>query len=339
MSKKQKFKIEEFLELEAEEGSDNEAHDDFVKKKVKAPRNSEGSEEGNVHEADLSDLVDNSEKVDLEDELARIRARYLEEEIEQDKDKIKRVIRGPVKRKLADREAEDNIEVRKKTVVATLGIKSYNSNTNTQSSENDENPVKPRRKLTNNKFSNKILRNLNENLSTNLDSDEENFNEDLNEILDEYENNLKKEISGLEDRKIKIKERLKENELIMANVINLNQTNTNINKNKSIKPNKFMNLKTITQNNKNSYLNALKNENFFSQQENSTKLTGQNSNFFNDKITEENAKNTKNSKTVKTFHIFNQKIKMDSDKKIQISSIFENGGREKLIQINKHNYK
>jgi hypothetical protein len=101
----------EFIEQEAEEGSDNEEHDDFIKN---IDYNAEDKEyEGVDLDADLVELIDNAVDLNEEDEYEAFR-KYLEDIRLKDREEIKKIIRGEFRSKHEDLELEVEEDERKR---------------------------------------------------------------------------------------------------------------------------------------------------------------------------------------------------------------------------------
>jgi hypothetical protein len=189
------LRLSDYLDLEAEEGSDNEEHDNVVKRTEDVDENEE--------EKDVEGLIDDSIKNTLSD-LTKLRDKYNLEEIAEDKKSINNIIDGNFKRKkrkyqdLQDsQEDKDTIAIRKKLVGS--------------SQEQGE------------KFDkNKILVNFSK-YKKMVESDS-NENEHLNEMIENYENDIKKKITENSSTfKRNFKERIQETNRILENVIDLNK--------------------------------------------------------------------------------------------------------------------
>ena len=89
----------QFIEQEAEQGSDNEEHDDIVKKINYEDQNKQF--EGIDLDADLAELIDNAVDLNEQDQFEAFR-KYLEDIKIKDREEIKQIIRGEFRSKHED---------------------------------------------------------------------------------------------------------------------------------------------------------------------------------------------------------------------------------------------
>jgi hypothetical protein len=269
-----------YFDYEAELGSDNEDHDDIVKKITKSEEeDSEKDEDEN-----LKDLIDNNEQVFDEDYLQK---KFFEDMLMKDSEEIRRVISGP-ERDLINRKRQREEEDEQDTI----------QNRIRKSTVNEEENIK---------FSVKNLYKNIKRIEKKLkeEGEEQEDNEELNSIYSNLESKIKMMIEKKKEGKKDFYSRLKENEKILKHVIILN-TNDNENKlnenenkffikgvksqvEKSEKSTGHLNhttvIKTTTDksfnkynfNHKNSFLHAMKNDKYYKKEIAENSLTSQNS--------------------------------------------------------------
>jgi hypothetical protein len=257
-----------FLDVEAELGSDNEEHDDIVKKITDSDKEDDEQEEY------LKDLI-NDDK--LEEETDLLQKKYFDDMLERDRAEVKRVISGPQvekkttgnKRNRTENEEDDELTIE-------MRMKKFKS-------EEDEDSKDPQFHLKN---LYKNFKSLEKKISENTD---ENHNDELIEMQQSIETKIMKEIAEKDKEHIKLLfNRMKENEKILEeNVINLNCRSSNDDKN----ANKFLIRGSFNQmsqvnnsiinnnsnkislaprvNHRNSFLHAMKNDKYFVKNENS----------------------------------------------------------------------
>lgn len=186
-----------FIEKEAELGSDNEEHDDVVKKLTSDDEYDEKNDK-----IDIPNLI-NDEKIDeklLRNEINK--EKFIDDMLIKDKEEIKKVIEGPQERKSIDEEmmAFNDEELPLKLRLEKMLNKNYE-----EDKEND--------KLT---FTS-IMKNF-KNLKKQLQNEEN--NDELKDALENYEMNAIKKIREIQKiNQNEIKNRIKENESILENVL------------------------------------------------------------------------------------------------------------------------
>jgi hypothetical protein len=204
--KEAKFRRNEFVDSEAELGSDKEEHDDVVKK---IKENDEEDLSDNQEE-DLPDLIDKNEE-NLNIDKDEIQKKFFNEMMDQDKKEIRQVINGPAQRQKRMRSTLDKLpETEDDYLALNMRIKKYK--TNGSEDENEPGFI--------GNFLN-IQKQIEENIADQHD-------EDLKEMLQTYENNKIKKIA---EKNVKIDEiielRNKENDKILENVVIQNNVNKN----------------------------------------------------------------------------------------------------------------
>lgn len=257
-----------FLDVEAELGSDNEDHDDIVKKITDSDKEDEEQEEY------LKDLI-NDEK--LEEETDLLQKKYFDDMLEQDRAQVKRVISGPqVEKKVAighKRNRTENEEDDEMTL--EMRMKKFKS-------EEDDDSKDPQFILKN---LYKNIKSLEKKISENTD---ENHNDELIEMQQSLETKIMKEIAEKDKDHIKLLfNRMKENEKILEeSVINLNSRSSCDDKNSNqffirgslgqmsqfnskLNNSSFNKGLTPRVNHRNSFLHAMKNDKYFVKNENS----------------------------------------------------------------------
>jgi hypothetical protein len=187
------------FELEADLGSDNEEHDENIKKI------SDDEIEDDNEENDLEDFIVKDED-NLNENADAIKRKFYYDLLEKDKDELRQVIHGPKKKEYLDlkrnRNADNNqdeeitIEMRMKKYISDKTEKDY--------------PKYNKKKIINNLIS------IREKM---LETNVEGRNEELTEICEDLESKIIKNFSTNQKDLII---RMKENEKILENVINLN---------------------------------------------------------------------------------------------------------------------
>ena len=181
-----------YFDKEAELGSDNEEHDNVIKKTY---NNSSSYFESENEEEDLDDLIDDTNIFNNNEQ----KEKFIEDMLIKDKEDILKVIEGKTK--------EKNV------------IKNNN---------NDELPLKIRiERMKNNKeFENDELnfKSIFSKIKKFEKECEENDNEELIDAFNNYKKNKIKKFNEMNNSKIiELKERMKENNKILENVILLNK--------------------------------------------------------------------------------------------------------------------
>jgi hypothetical protein len=193
---KKLLNLKTFFEYEAELGSDNEQHDDVVKK-VDDDDN-DYMEDDNE---DLKDLIaDGEDEEDKED----IKEKYFHEMLEKDKEEIRKVISGP---ELRLKRSRTDIKPDIDYLPLDSRLKKFRSTDDVLYAFNED-----------------ILFKHQRNKDT-IEEEEANCsNDELKEMYKSYESNvIKKVVEKSKDSFRQINTRMNENSKILANVINLNE--------------------------------------------------------------------------------------------------------------------
>ena len=182
-----------YFDKEAELGSDNEEHDNVIKKTYN--NNSSSYFDSENEEEDLDDLIDDNNIINNNEQ----KEKYIEDMLIKDKEDILKVIKGKTKEKKV--------------------IKNNN---------NDELPLKIRiERMKNNKeFDNDKInfKSIFSKVKKFEKEFEENDNEELIDAFNNYKKNKIKKFNEMNNSKIiELKERMKENNKILENVILLNK--------------------------------------------------------------------------------------------------------------------
>jgi hypothetical protein len=327
-----------FFDVEAELGSDNEEHDDIIKKITDSDREDDENLDG-----DLKDLIEDDENLDEEGEL--LQKKFFDDMLERDRAQVKRVISGPqqekekvtkIKRNRSENEEEDDDEMN-----LEMRMRKF------KSSQEDEETQDPQFQL---KSLYRNYKSLEKKISENLD---ENQNDELTEMYQSMESNMMKKIAEQEKDHIKLLiNRMKENEKILENVINLNSNNGNEfdgkNKNAFLNKGNIANsavTSTVTSklapkmNHRNSFLHAMKNDKYFVKTENSlTDLSLKNQGSFdgNSNISASASNSAVIPEVKKGFQILgankaNINMNLNSNKSSNLSALFTRSSK------NRHN--
>jgi hypothetical protein len=247
---KKLLNLNAFFEYEAELGSDNEQHDDIVKKV-----DHDDNDYLDEYNEDLKDLIADEFEEDKED----IKEKYFNDMLDKDKEELKKVIQGP---ELRMKRARTDIKMDPDYLPLDMRLKKFKSNDESLYSFNE----------------NILFRNF-ESLQQKINEDE-GENDELKEMYQTYENNVIKKITEKsKEFKDHFNNRNIENNKILENVINLNQKKkeeVNVNnvffkKGTTIRPIgssviSQINLQKFGEKfNKNSLLYAMKNDKYYSQ--------------------------------------------------------------------------
>ena len=243
-----------YVEKEAELGSDNEEHDDIVKKVYHSDSDSEKENDKNAQ--DIENLIDNEENDSFDQN-----QKYFDDMLEKDHEEVLKVIEGPKKRIIK--------EVPKKIMLDENGLSlkvrmERMSDLNNLRDEEDEN---------NEEYQFKNLENKLKELKKR--ENEEEMNEEIKEMIESNNNKLIKQINIITGQQNKrFKQHMQENEAILKNVI-MNEDEDSLNKKKennnivikvngtaSLTNKKFKHLFVLIKfgNGKNSLLNHIKKE-------------------------------------------------------------------------------
>jgi len=330
--------LKEFLDLEAEEGSENEEHDNRIKPLAKSEKE-ESCGENEDPNADLEGLIDDDLK-ECDKHSNLIRNKFKEDELNDDRKLIKEVIRGNFKckkRKWEDFQKdnpeldcnsenleENNVFIgkRKKMIASRL-----TGENNHEISSNNFNKNKTNLKIVNVSKYKRQLENFSQpgeenNNQKNTPNEEET---EITDLIIDYQAQIKKKITEQSSAfKRKLQDRIKENDQILKSVIDLNKTQVQSQKNiKSGNP--FLSFSS-SQFSQNSMLNAMKKDKYFSQ--NSERFSQKESNDFNSTLLNKNQGNN----LFPMFHKNNNPL--NSDKKNKISAIFNKGDITKKVKMN-----
>ena len=186
-----------YFDKEAELGSDNEDHDDLIKKVYHSDSDSEKENDKNAK--DIDNLIDNEEKENYVQN-----KKFFDDMLEKDHDEILQVIEGPKKRIVK--------ELPKKIMIEDNGL----SLKVRMERMNDMNLLREEEEE-NNEFKN-IENRLKE---LKKEANEEEMNEELREMREINNNKIMKQISIMTGQQNKrFKEHLQQNKEILKNVIN-----------------------------------------------------------------------------------------------------------------------
>ena len=188
-----------FVEKEAELGSDNEDHDDVIKKVYHSDSDSEKENDKNAK--DIENLIDNEANDSFDQN-----EKYFDDMIEQDHEEILKVIEGPKKRIVK--------EVPKKIMLDDNGL----SLKVRMERMNDINNLRDEEDENNEEYQFKNLENKLKELKKR--SNEEETNEELKEMIEINNNKIIKQINIITGQQSKrFKQHMQENEAILKNVI------------------------------------------------------------------------------------------------------------------------
>lgn len=263
------LRIKDFIETEAEEATDEEC---------KEKRLSINEEENSIEGEIIQDLIDdqNIHPRKLNKSHKEIRNKFLNDELEKDEKEIKEILSGAaIKRKWTNTRKDKDTD---------------DSHLNDKKLKREHKPIQNLSKF-------KLKITSQEEDSTTVSNEDEEA-EGINELLYQYENKIKKEIvENSKEYQQKFNQRLKENEEILSNVINLNNKGEESRKrNKEGRRNIFFPCA------QNSILNAIKKDKYYNNENENEKKVNTNS---------------------RTFHIFQKDFPIDSDKKIKVERIFQ----------------
>ena len=200
-----------YVEKEAELGSDNEEHDDIIKKVYHS--DSESEKENDKNAQDIENLIDNEENDSFDQN-----QKYFDDMLEKDHEEVLKVIEGPKKRIIK--------EVPKKIMLDDNGLSlkvrmERMSDLNNLRDEEDEN---------NEEYQFKNLENKLKELKRR--ENEEEMNEEIKEMIESNNNKLMKQINIITGQQNKrFKQHMQENEAILKNVI-MNEDEDSLNKKK-----------------------------------------------------------------------------------------------------------
>jgi hypothetical protein len=188
-----------YFDKEADLGSDNEDHDDIIKKVYHSDSDSE--KENDKNGKDLDDLIDNEENENYIQN-----KKYFDDMLEKDHDEILKVIEGPKKRIIKD--------VQKKIMVEDNGL----SLRVRMERMNDINILKEEEEDNNEENKFKKLENKLKELKKQSNEDE--MNEELKEMIEINNNKIMKQINIITGQQNKIfRQHLQDNKEILKNVI------------------------------------------------------------------------------------------------------------------------
>ena len=197
-----------FFEYEAELGSDNEDHDDVVKRE----KNDDDHDLNEENDEELKDLIANENEISEDEE--NIQEKFFEDMLEQDKENLKKVIKGPPARLKRDR---GDIKLDKEYLPLNMRMKKMRSEDGGLYS-----------------FSNDVIFRKLESIQQRLENEDEGEeNEEMKEMYQSYENSIIKKIAEKSNDFAKqLNERIKEHDEIMKNVILVDENKAQKNNNK-----------------------------------------------------------------------------------------------------------
>ena len=202
-----------FFDKEAELGSDNEEHDDLVKKVYHSDSDSEKENDKNAK--DIDNLIDNEEKENYIQN-----KKFFDDMLEKDHDEILQVIEGPKKRIV--KELPKKIMIEDNGLSLKIRMERMNDMNMLREEEEENNEE--------NKFKN--LENKLKELKNQAQEDE--MNEELKEMIEINNNKIMKQISIMTgQQKKKFKEHLQQNKEILKNVINNDEDSVKKEENKN----------------------------------------------------------------------------------------------------------
>ena len=189
-----------FIEKEAELGSDNEEHDDIVKKISDSDYDSE--KDPNIDE-NLNDIID-----DNVDNVVDQHDKFVDDMFQKDKEEIKKVIDGPVVRK--EEKRKERLEIDESDLPLKLRIERMTEQEGKNEEEVNFNTILKKYKNLKHKFEEDEINGEN--------------NEEVKEALETYKANAIKKINEMKKiYKDEIKERIKEDKQILKNVVVINK--------------------------------------------------------------------------------------------------------------------
>ena len=188
-----------FIDKEAELGSDNEEHDDVIKKVYHS--DSESDKEKDKNAQDIENLIDNEE-----DDSFDQNEKYFDDMLEKDHDEILKVIEGPKKRIIKETPKKIMIDDNGLSLKVRMERMSDINNLREVEDENNE------------EYQFKNLENKLKELKKR--ANEEEANEELKEMIENNNNKIIKQINIITGQQSKrFKQHLQENEAILKNVI------------------------------------------------------------------------------------------------------------------------
>ena len=200
-----------YVEKEAELGSDNEEHDDVIKKVYHSDSDSEKENDKNAK--DIENLIDNQENDSFDQN-----KKYFDDMLEKDHEEILKVIEGPKKRIVK--------EVPKKIMLDDNGL----SLKVRMERMNDLNNLRDEEDENNEEYQFKNLENKLKELKKR--ENEEETNEEIKEMIESNNNKLIKQINIITGQQNKrFKQHMQENKAILKNVI-MNEDEDSLNKKK-----------------------------------------------------------------------------------------------------------
>ena len=200
-----------YVEKEAELGSDNEEHDDVIKKVYHSDSDSEKENDKNAK--DIENLIDNEENDSFDQN-----EKYFDDMLEKDHEEILKVIEGPKKRITK--------EVPKKIMLDDNGL----SLKVRMERMNDLNNLRDEEDENNEEYQFKNLENKLKELKKR--ENEEETNEEIKEMIESNNNKLIKQINIITGQQNKrFKQHMQENKAILKNVI-MNEDEDSLNKKK-----------------------------------------------------------------------------------------------------------
>ena len=188
-----------YFDKEAELGSDNEDHDDLIKKVYHSDSDSE--KENDLHAKDVDNLIDNDEKENYVQN-----KKFFDDMLEKDHDEILQVIEGPKKRIV--KETPKKLLIEDKGLSLKIRMERMND-MNMLREEEDEN---------NEEYKFKNIENKLKELKKQFNEDE--MNEELKEMIELNNNKLIQQINIMTgEQKKSFRQHMEENKEILKNVI------------------------------------------------------------------------------------------------------------------------
>lgn len=201
------FDLANYIDNEAEEGSDNEEHDDVVKKNIEEEEKKESPQNKDPNDPEIEELINRYISVDNIKEEKTIRRLYKEEELVKDKQCVRKVVDNQTYRKKRMGNDADHLHNEKNYDPLSLSQRIIKVQTNTGETQ--------RRFTTLSKLKRKL---------TYREEEADVEEEEITQMIDDYEKNMMKKISEeTQEHKQSMKDRLIENDKLLENVVNLNK--------------------------------------------------------------------------------------------------------------------
>jgi hypothetical protein len=289
--------LKTFFEYEAELGSDNEQHDDVVK------RIREEDDELEDDNEDLKELITD----EVEEDKGDIKEKYFNDMMAQDKEDIRKVIKGP---QLQTKLERTEVKFDHDHLPLDMRLKKFKGNEETLYTLNGD----------------VLFKNLH---SLEQQLDENTQNPELKEMYKTLENDAIKKVA-MSSKAKSMNNRMIENDKILENVINLNEVRIKEEKKSiffhkgTIKPCSLSTSQINTQKygfNKNSILHAIKNDKDYGQEKETMKDCNINTNI--------------NAEEENNHSYFSSKLNIKcglNNKTNNLSSLFKNGNGSRTAE-------